>query len=503
METTTEDNDVLEQFERCVNAARTADVPYDQLDRLLVQSGYVPYPWQWRFHAAARLCDMEWGPTEIMLGGARGPGKSHAVLSQSALDDCQRVDGLKVLYLRQTGSAAAESFDDLITKAVRGRAAYHKSKQMLKMKNGSRIILGGFKDERDIDKYIGIEYDEIIVEEVTQITLAKYQKLMGSLRTSKPNWRPRIYSTCNPGGIGHTWVRERFVLPYRANKETNTRFIPSTYKENKALNPEYIAYLESLGGDLGKAWREGEWDLFAGQFFSQWRHEVHVCSPFAVPLSWFRYRSIDPGGRNGTTSCHWYAVNPDGRVYVYKEYYWNPKYHDGEGRDIDQHAQEIKKLSEDEDGIQEVYRYTVIDTAAFAHGGLAETVAEVFNRFGVNGLMPSDKERVAGWNTVNTYLRSDDANSHIPLLQVFSTCVNMIRTLPELQHDEKHPEDLDTRGEDHAADELRYFLQGMRATKAPKKESAVERKIRENQTSEAQFDYSYSNSRKIINRRRF
>ncbi len=483
-------------LERCVENALVAGSPYDQVQYLVQDAAYIPYPWQWKFHAAAREADYVGGPTEIGLGGARGPGKSHAVLSQTALDDCQRVDGLKCLYLRQTGTAAQESFDDLITKAIKGRADYRKSKNSLKFPNGSRVILGGFKDERDIDKYIGIEYDIIIIEELTQITEEKYNKLRGSLRTSKPNWRPRIYTSFNPGGIGHTWVRLRFVVPYRENKETNTRFIPSTYKENKALNPEYIAYLESLGGDLGKAWREGEWELFAGQYFSQWRHEKHVVKPFVIPMSWFRFRSIDPSGRNGITSCHWYAVDPDGRVYVYREYYYGigVPLHDGRkievGRDYDEHAREIYRMSLDEDGIEEQYRYTVIDTAAFAKAGYSETAAEIYEREGVTGLIQAAKERIVGWNAVDTYLRYDTINPQ-PLLQVFSTCVNMIRTLPELQHDELHPEDLDTHGEDHAADELRYLLRTLRETKAPKTLTPVERKLQANQLTEKTFDYQY------------
>lgn len=483
-------------LERCVASAKTAGCPREQVQALLGNAGYIPFPWQWRFHAAARLADHDDGPVDIGLGGARGPGKSHAVMSQVALDDCQRQDGLKCLFLRQTGASAQESFDDLISKAVRGHAQYHKTQSSLEFPNLSKIILGGYKDERDIDKYIGIEYDIIIIEELTQITEEKYQKLRGSLRTSKPNWRPRMYTSFNPGGIGHVWVRQRYIIPYREGKEKETRFIPSTYKENKALNPEYIAYLEGLGGDLGKAWREGEWELFAGQYFSTWRHEKHVIRPFIIPLSWFRFRSIDVSGRNGITSCHWYAVDSDGRVYVYREYYYGVGVPRGDGtkievgRDYDEHAKEIYKLSLDEDGVQEEYRYTTIDTAAFAKAGYSETAAEIYERHGVTGLIASAKERIVGWNAVDTYLRYDESNPQ-PLLQVFSVCVNMIRTIPTLQHDQLHPEDLDTHGEDHAADELRYFLRTLRETKAPKKESPVERKMRQNEMSENQFDYQY------------
>lgn len=409
-------------------------------------------------------------------------------MSQAALDDCQRVEGLKVLFLRKTGATAAESFDDLITKAVRGRVEYRKTKISIRFPNGSRIVLGGFKDENDIDKYIGIEYDLIIIEELTQLTEKKYEKVRGSLRTSKPNWRPRMYTSFNPGGIGHKWVRKRYVLPYRAKKETETRFIPSTYKENPALNPEYLTYLESLGGNLGKAWREGEWDVFEGQYFGEWSYERHVIAPIAIPSTWLRYRSIDPSGRSGTTSCHWYAIDNDGNAWVYREYAES-------GRDYDEHAKEIARLSLDKDGMVEPYQYTVMDTSAFAKAGYSETAAEIYERNGVVGLLPAAKERVIGWNAVHTYLRWD--LSTLPKLRIFNTCANLIEEIPIAQHDGEHskPEDVaDYRDGAHhldSLDDLRYFLRTLRETKAPKPLSLVERRLKELKEAEATGDYSY------------
>lgn len=490
------------QLARCIKTAKRAGCPQVQVENLVQNAGYIPFPWQWLFHAAAREADFEGGPTEIGLGGARGPGKSHAVLSQTALDDCQRVEGLKCLFLRQTGSSAQESFDDLITKAVKGRAEYHKSKTALKFPNGSRILLGGFKDEREIDKYIGIEYDLIIIEELTQIAKERYLKLKGSLRTSKTNWRPRIYTSFNPGGIGHAWVRDLFVIPYRTNIQTTTRFIPSTYKENPALNEGYTTYLESLTGSLGRAWREGNWDVFEGQYFTEWDHDRHVVKPFVLPSTWIRYRAIDPSGRNGITSCHWYAVDQDGRVFVYREYYYGVgvKRLDGSvieaGRDYDEHAKAIAAMSREEDGTDENYAYTVIDTAAFSKAGYSETAAEIFERNGVSGLIQAAKERIIGWNSVHTYLRWEKTSEGYtqPLMQVFSTCVNMIRTFPLLIHDQLHPEDLDTRGEDHAQDECRYLLRTLREVKSQKPLSPVERRLKvlREMNSGKNFNYQYT-----------
>src|ERR1035437_7828019 len=116
----------IEQLERCILTGAKAGCPRDQVDRL-INSSYIPFPWQWAFHSAAREADKEGGPVDIGLGGARGPGKSHAVLSQVALDDCQRIQNLKCLFLRQTGSSAKESFDDLVSKTLRGHIVYEKT----------------------------------------------------------------------------------------------------------------------------------------------------------------------------------------------------------------------------------------------------------------------------------------------------------------------------------------------------------------------------------------
>src|SRR3989344_1252897 len=140
--------------------------------------------------------------------------------------------------------------------------------------------------------------------------------------------------------------------------------------------------------------------------------------------------------------------------------------------DSDQHADEISRLSEGEE-----YLYTVIDSSAFDKLGLPETTAEIYMRHGVENLIFSSKKRVMGWDIVHQYLRWDDKN--LPKLRVFDTCKHMIRTIPMLIHDDKNSEDLDTKGEDHAADDLRYFLQTLREQKTPRPLTVVQKRMRE------------------------
>lgn len=394
---------------------------------------------------------------------------SHAVLSQVGLDDVQRVPKLKALFLRQTGSAAKESFEDVIERALAGKADYDYVNNTLKFPNRSKVILGGFYTERDIDKYVGIEYDLIIIEELNQLTKEKYIRLKGSLRTSKPDWRPRVYASFNPGGIGHGFVKETFVQPYRDGLQTTSRFIPSTYKENPALNAEYIQYLESLEGDIGKAWREGEWDLFAGQFFNTWKYDVHVCDPFKIPEDWKKVISIDYGYA-AQSSVGWWAISPDNQVFRYRELY-------KAGLTYRQLTEEIVSLTPENEYIS----YWVADPAIWAKKGESDlSGAEVMkaryrelqkdkNRTRPLDLKPLQQElnltkgvndRASGWDIMREYMSvyPDQDGNPTARLQVFSTCTDFHRTIPALVHDEHRVEDLDTTQEDHQADEARYFL---------------------------------------------
>ncbi len=447
----------MDDLTTCLLTAKKAGSPRDQAERF-VSRGYIPIPWQWYFHAAAREADLPNGPVEVVAGGARGPGKSHGIFAQAALDDAQRVEGLKILFLRKTAVSAKESFDDLIEKVISKKVVFSRSGNVINFTdNGSRIILGGFHNEDDIDKYVGIEYDVIVVEEMNQLTEAKIEKLRGSLRTSKTNWRPRLYGSFNPGGIGHAFVKSRYVIPFRTQSQTKTRFVPATYKQNPYLNREYIEYLEGLTGDLGKAWREGDFDIFAGQFFKEWRYDIHVVQPFVIHDDWRKFIAGDYGFSK-PASLGWYAVSPDEKLYRYKELY-------GTGMHYALLAEQAVSLTNPNEHIE----YQVFDPAFWAKKGEREDTlsgAEVYSQKWkhITGHLPymvkADNSRVIGWGMVreymNVFMGADEELT--AKLQVFSTCTDFIRTIPEQQHDLNKPEDLDTDGEDHAADELRYAI---------------------------------------------
>jgi phage terminase large subunit len=278
-----------------VRLARRLGCPLDQIVNFL-RGSYAPQPKQLEFHAAARLCDQADGPDEIGFGGARGPGKSHGVLAQVALDDCQRVAGVKALYLRKSARQAREQFDDLRRRVLHALPhKYNRNAGTVEFANGSRIFVGHFHYESDVDNYLGLEYDVMAIEECTTLSSGKYKALRDSNRSSLPGWRPRIYNTTNPGGIGHTWYKRRFVEPARRGTEVFTRFIPATVDDNKFLDKDYRRKLEENTGWRLRAYRFGDWDIAAGMFFGAWREDVHVVEPFAIPAEWPVWGALDYG----------------------------------------------------------------------------------------------------------------------------------------------------------------------------------------------------------------
>lgn len=459
------DQQQQQALERCLMIAKESGVPRDQAQRFL-ECRHIPLPWQWKFHAAAREADKPDGPVDIGAGGARGPGKSHTVLAQAGLDDCQRVPNLKGLFLRQTGLAAQESFDDLVVKVIAGRVAYKKSGSILRFKNGSRIILGGFQDQNDIDKYIGIEYDFIIVEELNQLTEEKYEKLRGSLRTSKPNWRPRMYTSFNPGGIGHAFVKNRYIIPHREGTEKQTRFIPSTYKSNPYLNKEYIEYLEGLKGDLAKAWREGEWDIFAGQAFSEFLKSLHVVKPFIPSSTFDHYMSIDWGyteKKPHAFSAYLHALvkmkTADGqnflRVITYYEWAGNKKTPDtwAEKMYLDCIKYGIKPKRGDTDS-------SMFNPSSDYGKAISDLFMDKWKELNSNQywipLAKGTKDRIGRKATAHNWLSV--APDGLPYWIITENCTQLTNTLPALIVDENNLEDVDTDGPDDPYDSVTYFL---------------------------------------------
>jgi phage terminase large subunit len=223
--------------------------PWEQIENF-IKAGVILQAKQLEFCGLARQCDLPDGPKAILSGGGRGSAKSHGIFAQIFCDDCQRVPGLKCLFLRKVGGANKEQVSDFVRKIlVRLPHKYRESAPAkVEFPNGSFVILGNFKDEKDIDKYLGLEYDLIYIMESNQLTQTKKMNILSCLRTNKQNWRPRCYQDTNPGGIDHVANKRLFVDPWKAGRETETRYVHSTVDDNAFVDKGYKEYLEKLVG---------------------------------------------------------------------------------------------------------------------------------------------------------------------------------------------------------------------------------------------------------------
>ncbi len=406
--------------------------------------------------AAARLCDQPNGPTAVGYGGARGGGKSHWLLAQMGVDDCQRVAGLKCLLLRKVGKANLEHFEDLLRKLFnRLPHEFSAFRGILTFANGSRIIAGHFQNEKDIDAYLGLEYDVIGIEEATTLTSRKYQDITTCCRSSKPNWRPRIYSTTNPGGVGHAWYRTKFVAPMLERRETDTRFIPARVTDNRWNNPDYVRVLEGLTGWQKRAWLDGDWDIAAGQYFTNFRREIHVLSDFddGRGMEWFA--ALDYGFAHYTVvllGCR----DGDGNIFIVDEHaerLWLPQ----------RHAAGIRAMLARHDLEPASLRRFSAGADVFSRQGDGSTVASQYERLGIR-LKPASMDRLNGWAELMQGF-GDPENGVKPTLFIHQRCKRLVETIPTLQHDPNRPEDVlkvdaddDGVGGDDAADCLRYLV---------------------------------------------
>ena len=274
----------------------------------------------------------------------------------------------------------------------------------------------------------------------------------------QPEWNFPFAMATNPGGIGHGDTKRIFIdqdFPENLKgSEHLFKYIKAKVSDNPYNPRSYIEALMRLPAELRKAYLDGDWNIFAGQYFKEWRADVHVVEPFAIPWHWKIERSGDWG--EAAPCAHlWTATSPEGDSYVIGEVY-------GTGLRVAEQASRILAFEQGKN----VEKIGILDAACWDVTGRAESIAEQFRKCGVLNA-PSAKgpgSRVAGWTMVKTALSfdRDDAGKIVrqPRLRVFSTCTNLIRTLPAMVHDKDKPEDLDTKGVDHACDALRYKFQG-------------------------------------------
>ena len=420
----------------------------------------------------------------VGYGGARGGGKSWSIQTKAKLLAFEH-KGIKIaIFRRKYPDLEKNHIRTLVGELVGAKVAkYSKQEKRLTFNTGSVIefVFAQRTDELVI-KTQGIEWDVIFIDEATQWTEEELKMIYSCCRGANDHPK-RIYLTCNPGGVGHQYITRIFI---------DKRYLPGEYPEDYSFtqakltdntvlmkrDPGYIKSLEALPPKLRKAWLDGEWDVFSGQVFEEFRDDpehyedrqwTHVIEPFDIPIGWTICRSYD-FGYSKPFSCAWWAVDYDGRLYRILELYgctqtpnegvkWTPQ----------EQFKRIREIETQHPWLKGRRIFGVADPAIWnAESG--ESVADVAAQHQIY-FDKGDHERIAGWMQVHYRLAFDD--NGIPMMYIFSNCKAFIRTMPLLVYDEHKVEDIDTTQEDHVADEVRYECMS-RPIKPQRKEVKVE-----------------------------
>lgn len=404
----------------------------------------------------------------VAYGGARGGGKSWAVRTNALLTAARYPGITQVIIRRSYPELYANHIKPFLLLLPKGSYSYNDTKKELTLPNSSRIIFRFCAGEKDLPNFQGTEYDIMYIDEATQFSEEQFRVLAACVRGPREDLPKRCYLTCNPGGIGHAWVKRLFVDRQYNSGENGEEysFIQAGVRDNKALmrsQPDYIRQLEALPPKLREAWLDGTWDIHTGQFFEDFydrpehysdRQYTHVIEPFEIPEAWKIYRSFD-WGYHRPFSCGWWAVDYDGVAYRILEMYGCTKTpNEGVRWTPDKVFTEIARVEREHRWLKGKHITGVADPAIW-DGETGESIAQCAARHGIY-FVKGDHARIPGWMQLH-YRLAFDENGY-PQMYVFKNCRAFIRTLPLLQYDGSMGEDLDSDGEDHIADETRYFL---------------------------------------------
>lgn len=411
---------------------------------------------------------------EIFYGGSRGSLKTDGALGDWIRHSANYGEDAIGLMVRRNRTQLTETYERAKQIYVPLGFKFNEQDHTCKSPTGARLRFAYLERDSDAEEYQGHSYTRVYIEEIGNFpSPSPIMKLMATLRSAR-GVPVGFRATGNPGGPGQHWVKERYIdpnprgwhvikaeftNPFNGEKLIRERvFIPGKITDHDLLGAAYIANLQMSGSpELVRAWLEGDWNVVAGAFFSEFSMDRHVVAPFAIPEHWTRIRSMDWGSAR-PFSVGWYAISDGGvpgiargAMVKYREWYGMKAGHYNVGLKLT--AEEVALgISRAED---EHIHDAVIDPSAFSQDG-GPSIAE---RMPKCNWRPADNRRISrsgalgGWDQLRSRLKGTEEG---PLIVFFSTCIHTIRTIPALQHDEMKPEDVDTEGEDHAADETRY-----------------------------------------------
>lgn len=393
--------------------------------------------------------------TYTAYGGAKGGGKTHAVRIK-AVGGALANPGIRILIMRRTYPELEENHIRPIVKMVpRELASYNATTHLMTFHNGSTIKFGHWSGDASEDEYNGLEYDWIFIDEATQFSERAFNFLGGCLRGVN-EFPKRMYLTCNPGGVGHRWVKRLFIdRQFKQNSDNpeenenpeDYSFIPATVEDNyhlMASSPGYVRMLANMPEDKRKAYRYGDWNAIGGNYFPEFSPASHVMKPFQIPEHWARYRSFDYG--LDMFACYWWAVDEDGRSWCIREFAQK-------GLIVREAAEKILELTLPGEHVAATYAPPDMWSRQKDTG---KTMAELFMLNQV-GLVKADNNRVQGHMMmkdamaprllrdpyVMDMVRRPDGSvpDKLPGLMFFDVCKGAIGDIQDIQADEKNPND--------------------------------------------------------------
>ena len=394
------------------------------------------------------------GETDVLYGGAAGGGKSYAML----------VDPLRFahrsahrgLIIRRSMPELRELIDksrELYPKAFPG-CKYKEVEKLWNFPSGAKIEFGFLERDADVYRYQGQAYSWIGFDEITHLpTEFSWNYLASRLRTTDSEITCYMRCTANPGGAGATWVKKRYIDPspphesFEGADGLTRKFIPARLQDNPflATDGRYEKMLQALPPTQRQQLLEGNWDVAEGAAFTEFMPQLHVITPFEIPVHWERVKGIDYGYAS-ESACVWGAVDPsDGTLIIYRELYQKGLL----GTEL---ADLITNME-----LQDPFSVQgVLDTACWSRTGTTgPTIGETLQRAG-HKLRRADKNRIQGKIQIHEYLKV--MQSGRPRIQILNTCPNLIRELQSIPLDKRNPEDVDTHAPDHAYDALRYLI---------------------------------------------
>lgn len=395
----------------------------------------------------------------LFYGGAKGGGKSHLIRGKEYIR--------RMKYAGTSGLIIRKTYKELYRNHIRKFWTeypetldwYRASEKAILYPNGSITEFGYLKSPDDVYNYQGIEYDDITMDEATQHPENVFKVIKTSLRQSPeirrrhPDFRPSFLQTGNPGGIGHGWVKRMFI-DRDFNPEEDPRkygFIQAKIWDNPLFiqaNPDYLQNLMDLPEELRKAYLDGDWEIFAGQYFKKLRRRKHLVDPFAIPDDWMHFRSMD-WGYDHPTACIWWAVDFEGNVYIYRYYKKSGVVASATARNI------VSMTPKVEDIVTTVAGHDTWARIKTEEMRTAKTMADVMANNGLF-LTRANNDRVNGWNYLRELLEWDEVSDGKPKLRIFRSCEEVFKDLNRLVHDEVNTEDVKKMAGDDIGDATRY-----------------------------------------------